>query len=169
MWKTTFKKFFSVHVWILYPIWRFVNSRYERVKTLTLRRDYFWVKRCSKTIIKNIYLVKFSNRSTRKRCEIYFKVNTNDTGMMSVTFMMSLLLILNIFHTCFSVAIVEFEQVNDFRTISQIPAQSDIKFTWKVPMDIVLMFLLVTLNSYLVTSYIFTPFYVAIILLKRNI
>ena len=38
-----------------------------------------------------------------------FKVNIRDTSVMSFW---SLLLALNIFHTCFTVSIVDFEQVN---------------------------------------------------------
>ena len=44
-------KNFSRSMFEYFPYGRFVNSRYERVKTLTLRREYF----LGKTLFKNNY------------------------------------------------------------------------------------------------------------------
>ena len=50
----------------------------------------------------NKYMLKVSHRNTRKRCEIYFKVNNknNQDGVIDIV-LVYLLLTLNIFHIFF--------------------------------------------------------------------
>ena len=62
----------------------------------------------------DIYLFKFSKRNTSKRCEILLKLTIKTPENVIVVVLVFLQLILNIFHTIFSVSIVDFEQVKDY-------------------------------------------------------
>ena len=58
-----------------------------------------------------IYLLKDSNKNTRKRCEICSKLTVKTLEQLIDVILVFLLLTLNIFHTFFYVSIVDFEQV----------------------------------------------------------
>ena len=62
----------------------------------------------------NIYLIKFNNRNTRKKCEICPKLamKTSEQSHVNDVDLVLLLLTLNIFHTFSSFSIVDFAQVN---------------------------------------------------------
>ena len=57
----------------------------------------------------NIYLLKVSNRETGKRCEICSKLTMKTPERCHDVILVFLVLTLNIFHTFFSVSIVDFE------------------------------------------------------------
>ena len=60
----------------------------------------------------NIYLLKVSNRSTRKRCEICSKLTIKTPEDVLDVVLVFLLLTLKIFHALSSVSFVNFGQVN---------------------------------------------------------
>ena len=60
----------------------------------------------------NIYLFKINNRNTRKRCGICLKLTIKHQNDVNDVILVFLSIILGIFHTFFSVSIVDFEQVN---------------------------------------------------------
>ena len=58
------------------------------------------------------YTFQVNSRNTWTRCEIFSKLTKRHQNNVNNVVLASLLLTLNIFHTCSSVSIVNFEQVN---------------------------------------------------------
>ena len=67
-----------------------------------------------------------------------FKVNNKDTRTTPGVVLVSLLLTLNIFHTLFSVSIVDFEQVNaDWDDVLKVLNQSPFRILLSIAFEIV--------------------------------
>ena len=74
-----------------------------------------------------MYVLKFNNKTTRKKCEICSKLTVKTQNDASDAFPMPSLLTLNIYHTFCSV-FIDFEQVN----VSWVGSKS---FSWCFPMS----------------------------------